>query len=141
MPTPSKTLFVLAALALGCGPVDDPIPAAQRSTTRLPHDAAPGDDADGSDGGAPTSGEFAVDDAALGCSEDGDCTGAGAALAGGGERCAAESAGCPCPFDAPPVACDVDTGGPVTPATCYVGQRDCESGRWGACRAYRPRFQ
>ena len=43
--------------------------------------------------------------------------------------------------DAPPVACDVDTDGPVTPATCYVGQRDCAEGRWGACRAYRPRFQ
>lgn len=139
MLTPPKTIVVLAALALGCGPVDDPIPAAQRSTTRaFPDDAAPGDD---SDAGAPASGAFAVDDAALPCDEDGDCLGASAALGGADDRCAVELPGCPCAADAPPVACDVDTNGPVTPATCYVGQRDCESGRWAACRAYRPRFR
>lgn len=139
MLTPTKTLLLLAALAPGCGPVDDPIPAAQRSTTRLPSDDAPPNGA--SDASAPAAGDFAVDDASLGCPEDGDCQNGNAALERAPDRCASETTDCPCAPDAPPVACDVDTDGPVTPATCYVGQRDCAEGRWGACRAYRPRFQ
>jgi hypothetical protein len=55
-------------------------------------------------------------------------------------RCATASEGCACALNERPRACDVDTGGPVTDATCWIGQRSCAEGFWGRCTAYSRRF-
>lgn len=121
-------LWIALALTSACAPDDDPRPSAQRTTTRLGgDDAGPLDDVPAAH--------------ALPCPDGGDCH-AAPARAEETDRCgAAERTACPCPGDARPVACDVDTDGPVTPATCYIGQRDCEAGAWSRCRPYRDRFR
>jgi len=130
MLTPTRVLWFTLAFGLGCAPVDDPRPAAQHTTTRL---GAPSPDA-----GAVVEGGEGV---ATPCAEGEDCDEVNPSLVGAPDRCAVASTECPCAADTSAVACDVDTDGPVTPRTCYTGQRDCEAGRWGRCRAYRNRFQ
>jgi hypothetical protein len=130
MLTPTRTLWIALAFGFGCAPGDDPRPAAQRATTRsgATDDAGATDD----DGGeAPDS--F--------CAEGEDCGVTNPALVDERSRCVVALTECPCAADAPPVACDVDTDGPVTPQTCFTGQRTCAEGRWGRCLAYRNRFQ
>ncbi len=56
------------------------------------------------------------------------------------DMCREPAFGCPCETDTLPVACDLDTGGPRTPATCYIGQRNCTRGAWTRCIAYAPRY-
>jgi hypothetical protein len=130
MLTPTRLFWISLAFGFGCAPADDPRPAAQRSTTRL---------------GA------AASDAGLCVDEDGDTYGAGCyagedcddtdpAITDQCRRCVIELPDCPCAAGANPVACDVDTDGPVTPKTCFTGQRNCEDGRWGRCVSYRDRF-
>jgi hypothetical protein len=56
------------------------------------------------------------------------------------DTCHEPAFGCPCDPDTLPVACDLDTGGPRTPATCYIGQRNCTDRAWTRCIAYAPRY-
>lgn len=131
MLTPTRALWIALAFGFGCAPGDDPRPAAQRTTTRT---GAAADDAGTTDDDASESAGFT-------CPEGEDCEAVHPALVDERSRCVVELPACPCAADAPPVACDVDTDGPITPRTCYTGQRTCEEGRWGRCLAYRNRFQ
>lgn len=55
-------------------------------------------------------------------------------------RCREPAWKCPCTAE-PPQACDVDTDGPTTPATCHPGQRSCVASQWTHCEAYAQRFE
>lgn len=133
-------VFSVALALLGCAPDDEARPAAQRSTARLDHrvedpssETAPEDE-------TPACGDGSCD--AMRATEPSSAANATTPTRRDDpDRCAVPLTDCPCISGTPAVACDVDTNGPVTPRTCYIGQRDCEESRWGRCRAYRPRFQ
>lgn len=131
--------LVLVTLA-GCAPVDEPRPAAQRTTTRE-GDPAPEGDAQEDIAAGDRCADEDGDGYGEGCVAGADCDDGDPSVRDECVRCARPAEGCACAASDRPAACDVDTNGAVTAATCWVGQRACAEGRWGRCTAYGGRFR